>query len=62
MGIPMLKIRRLRDGLFFNMGIPTLVRHLYIKPARNILGKLDQSHAGCDLAPFLYWKIVINDK
>ena len=32
MGIPMLKIRRLRDRLIFNMGIPILVRwHLYIE-------------------------------
>ena len=34
MGIPMLKIRRSRDRLIFNMGIPTLVRrHLYIETA-----------------------------
>ena len=32
MGIPMLKIRRSRDRLIFNMGIPILVRrHLYIE-------------------------------
>ena len=29
--IPMLKIRRSRDRLIFNMGIPILVRHLYIE-------------------------------
>ena len=29
-GFPILKIRRLRDRLIFNMGIPILVRHLYI--------------------------------
>ena len=34
MGIPMLKIRRSRDRLIFNMGIPILVRqHLYIETA-----------------------------
>ena len=34
MGIPMLKIRRSRDRLIFNMGILILVRrHLYIKTA-----------------------------
>ena len=34
MGIPMLKIRRSRDPLIFNMGIPILVsRHLYIETA-----------------------------
>ena len=33
-GIPMLKIRRLRDRLIFNMGIPILVgQHLYIETA-----------------------------
>ena len=33
-GIPMLKIRRSRDRLIFNMGIPILVRrHLYIEMA-----------------------------
>ena len=31
MGIPMLKIRRSRDRLIFNMGIPVLVRRLYIE-------------------------------
>ena len=32
MGIPMLKIRRSRDHLIFNMGIPILVRwHIYIE-------------------------------
>ena len=31
MGIPMLKIRRSCDRLIFNMGIPILVRHLYIE-------------------------------
>ena len=35
MRIPVLKIRRSRDRLFFNMGIPMLVRrHLYIETAR----------------------------
>ena len=34
MGIPMLKIRRSRDRLIFNMGIPILVRwHLHIETA-----------------------------
>ena len=34
MGIPMLKIRRSRDRLMFNMGIPILVRrHLYTETA-----------------------------
>ena len=33
-GIPMLKIRRSRDRLIFNIGIPILVRrHLYIETA-----------------------------
>ena len=31
MGIPMLKIRRSQDRLIFNIGIPILVRHLYIE-------------------------------
>ena len=32
MGIPMLKMRRSRDGLIFNMGIPILVRrHIHMK-------------------------------
>ena len=34
MGIPMFKIRRSRDRLIFNMGIPILLRwHLYIEMA-----------------------------
>ena len=34
MGIPMLKVRRSRDRLIFNIGIPILVRrHLYIETA-----------------------------
>ena len=33
MGIPMFKIRRYRDNLIFNMGIPMLVRHLYSEMA-----------------------------
>ena len=37
MGIPMLKIRWLRDCLIFNMGIPILVRqHFYIEMAPRI--------------------------
>ena len=31
MGIPILKIRRSRDRLIFNMGIPILERHLYVE-------------------------------
>ena len=38
MGIPMLKIRRSRDLLIFNMGIPILVRrHLYIEMAHQFI-------------------------
>ena len=33
MGIPMLKIRRSHDRLIFNMGIPILLRYLYIEMA-----------------------------
>ena len=33
MGIPMLKIRRSRDRLILNMGIPILARHLHIEMA-----------------------------
>ena len=32
-GIPMLKIRRSWHSLIFNMGIPIMVRHLYIETA-----------------------------
>ena len=40
MGIPMLKIRRSRDRLIFNMGIPILVRrHLYIETAPRTLSR-----------------------
>ena len=39
MRIPMLKIRRSRDRLIFNMGIPILVRqHLYIETAPALEG------------------------
>ena len=30
-GVPMLKIRRSRDRLIFNMGIPVPVRHSYVE-------------------------------
>ena len=36
MGIPKLKIRRSWDRLIFNMGIPILVRHLYIDKAQGL--------------------------
>ena len=41
MGIPVLKIRRSRDRLIFNMGIPILVRrHLYIETALRFRSRL----------------------
>ena len=41
MGIPMLKIRRSRDSLIFNMVIPILVgQHLYIEMAPSSLWRL----------------------
>ena len=41
MGIPMLKIRRSRDRLIFDMGILILIRrHLYIEKAPDILDDL----------------------
>ena len=41
MGIPILKIRRLWDRLIFNMGIPILVRHLYIEMAPWCVSKVN---------------------
>ena len=37
MEIPMLKIRRSRDRLIFNMGIPIQVRHIYIEMTSRFL-------------------------
>ena len=54
MGIPVLKIRRSRDRLIFNMGIPILVRwHLYIEMAAVVIGKREfpRRNGGCRWQP-----------
>ena len=53
-GIPMLKIRRSRDRLIFNMGIPMLVRHLYIESAPWLCGLYLRNHGDLIWVQFQY--------
>ena len=65
MGIPMLKVRRSRDHLIFNMGIPILVRrHLYIErpPGGHNPANISSWHWSSSCPTRHIWKVVSKPK